>query len=250
MKFWLLTLMLGLPGLSIAQSDTFDTEAGDLTIHPVLHASMVWEWNGKALYFDPYGGASRYEAYPAPDVVFVTHLHGDHLNPETLKGLDLSGAELVAPQSVVDEMAAEIKDQFAQITVLANGETHQWEGAGIEAVPMYNLPNDESARHPKGWGNGYVLTMGGKRLYVCGDTEDIPEMRTLEGIDVAFLCMNLPYTMDINQAAEAVAAFQPKVVYPFHFRGQDGFSDVAQFQELVNQAAPQVEVRLREWYAE
>ncbi len=250
MKSWFLGIFLLIPGLMTAQSDTFSTEKGDLTIHPVLHASMVWEWNGKTLYFDPYGGAELYTEFRAPDIVLITHLHGDHLNPNTLGGIDLSGAELVAPQSVVDEMKDDLKEKFAQITILANGDSYEWHDALIEAVPMYNLPNDETARHPKGWGNGYVLDLGGKRLYVCGDTEDIPEMRALEEVDVAFICMNLPYTMDVNHAADAVIEFQPKVVYPFHFRGQGGFSDVEQFKSLVTTGAPSVEVRLRKWYGE
>lgn len=248
MKSGLLALLTLLPFWLLGQSDKFSTEAGELTIHPVLHASMVWEWAGKTLYFDPYGGAERYAAFPKPDIVFITHAHGDHLNPETLNGLDLSKAVLVAPESVVEAMDTELLGAFTQVTTLANGAIYQWEGVKVEAVPMYNLPNDESARHAKGWGNGYVLTIGGKRLYVCGDTEDIPEMRNLEAIDVAFVCMNLPYTMDVEAAASAVNEFQPKVVYPFHYRGKGGFSDVEAFQRLVNAGAPEVEVRLRQWY--
>jgi len=250
MKSRLLILLLLIPTLAFTQSDTFSTKKGELTIHPVLHASMVWEWNGKTLYFDPYGGAERYEKFPDPDIVLITHVHGDHLNPQTLNELNLSGADLVAPQSVIDKMEDELRQTFASVTVLANGEIHKWNKAKIKAVPMYNLPNDETARHPKGWGNGYVLNLGGKRLYVCGDTEDIPEMRALKAIDVAFICMNLPYTMDIEHAADAVMEFQPKVIYPFHFRGKGGFSDVEQFKKIVNEGAPDVDVRLREWYGD
>jgi L-ascorbate metabolism protein UlaG (beta-lactamase superfamily) len=113
------------------------------------------------------------------------------------------------------------------------------------AVPMYNLPND-GARHTKGWGNGYVVTMGEKRIYISGDTEDIPEMRQLENIDIAFVCMNLPYTMDIYQAASGVLDFEPKVIYPYHHRGQD----IERFKEVVDWEGKDIDVRLKNWYPE
>lgn len=132
--------------------------------------------------------------------------------------------------------------------MLSNGEESEILGLTVQAVPMYNLPDDDSSRHPKGWGNGYVLTIGGDRLYFSGDTEDIPEMRMLSNIDYAFVCMNLPYTMDVDQAADAVLDFAPKVVYPYHYRGQGGLSDVEKFKSLVNAGNPAIEVRLRNWY--
>ena len=113
---------------------------------------------------------------------------------------------------------------------------------------MYNLPEAADSRHTKGRGNGYILTMGGKKIYLSGDTEDIPEMRALKDIDVAFVCMNLPFTMDINQAASAVLEFKPKIVYPYHYRGQGGLADVEGFKKLVNAGNPKIEVRLRSWY--
>jgi L-ascorbate metabolism protein UlaG (beta-lactamase superfamily) len=113
---------------------------------------------------------------------------------------------------------------------------------------MYNLPEAADASHPKGRGNGYVLTLGGKNVYLSGDTEDIAEMRALRGIDVAFVCMNLPYTMDVPQAAQAVLAFKPGIVYPYHYRGENGLSDVAGFKKTVNAANPKIDVRLRNWY--
>jgi L-ascorbate metabolism protein UlaG (beta-lactamase superfamily) len=114
---------------------------------------------------------------------------------------------------------------------------------------MYNLPaGSPTARHPKGLGNGYVLNIGGKNIYLSGDTEDIPEMRGLKNIDVAFVCMNLPYTMDINHAADAVLAFKPRIVYPYHYRGQSGLSDVNGFKNLVEKGDKGIEVRLRNWY--
>jgi L-ascorbate metabolism protein UlaG (beta-lactamase superfamily) len=114
---------------------------------------------------------------------------------------------------------------------------------------MYNLPETADSRHTKGRGNGYVINIGGKNIYISGDTEDIPEMRALKNIDVAFVCMNLPYTMDINQAASAVLAFKPKIVYPYHYRGSGGLSDVAAFKKMVNEKDPKIDVRLAEWYS-
>lgn len=231
-----------------AQKDIISTEKGDLTLTPILHATMVMEWNGKTIYIDPYGGAERFEGFKAPDLVVITHKHGDHLNAKTLGGLSLERAELVAPQSVVDALG---DISFGKITSLKNGETAETNDLKVMAVPMYNLPETEESRHPKGWGNGYVLEIGGKRFYISGDTEDIQEMRQLENIDYAFVCMNLPYTMDINQASSAVLEFKPTVVYPFHYRGGGGkFSDVEEFKKLVNQEDENIEVRLRDWYPE
>jgi L-ascorbate metabolism protein UlaG (beta-lactamase superfamily) len=228
--------------------ETFETTAGTMHIYPILHATMVIEWNGKTIYMDPYGGAERFEAFAKPDLVVITHAHGDHLNAQTLEGLNLEEAELIAPQSVVDKLG---EISFAKASVLANGESLERFAATVLAVPMYNLPDDETSRHKPGWGNGYVLTLGGQRIYISGDTEDIEEMRDLEGIDIAFVCMNLPYTMDVEAAADAVVDFAPGIVYPFHYRGGGGkFSDVEAFKQMVNQEAPDVEVRLRNWYPE
>ena len=221
-------------------------EVEELSIYPVLHGSLVLEQNGTRVFVDPYGGPELYTSFEQPDLVIITHPHGDHLNEKTLKGLDLAKAELIAPQAVIDKM----KDiAFAKVTVMANGETVNAHGIEVSAVPMYNLPETEGSRHPKGWGNGYVLNMGGRRVYISGDTEDIQEMRNLEDIDVAFVCMNLPYTMGIDQAASAVAEFKPRVVYPYHYRNGDGtLSDVEQFKTMVNDKTDETEVRLVNWY--
>lgn len=240
-----LVSMMLVSGLLTAQ-DKISTDQGDLTVNPVLHSTMVLEWDGKTIYTDPYGGAEAFSSFDAPDLVLITDIHGDHLNAETLSALDLSATELIAPQAVIDQLG---DVTFKETHALANGEETNWQSIGVEAVPMYNLPETEDSRHPKGRGNGYILSMGGKRIYISGDTEDIPEMRALEDIDVAFVCMNLPYTMDIKQAADAVLEFKPDVVYPFHFRGGGGqFSDVEAFKKLVNEGDQDIEVRIGEWY--
>ena len=229
-----------------AQSDVIPTNDGNVKVTPILHSTMVLEWKDRTIYIDPYGGAERFNNFKKPDIVVITHAHGDHFNKETLKGLDLTSAELIAPHAVVDELG-DIK--FGQVTAMKSTGGAAREGIRIEAMPMYNLPDDETSRHKKGWGNGYVINIGNTRFYISGDTEDIIEMRLLQDIDYAFVCMNQPYTMTVEQAADAVLEFKPKVVYPFHYRGQDGLSDVEKFKELVA-VNPKIEVRLRNWYPE
>ncbi|MDF7814173.1 MBL fold metallo-hydrolase [Hymenobacter sp. YC55] len=228
-----------------ATADRVTTKKGPLTVQPITHGSVVFTWNGRTIYVDPYGGASAYAGLAAPDVVLITDIHGDHLDPKTLAGLAVGKALLVVPQAVADQLPAEYK---GRVRLLGNGQRLDTLGLGISAVPMYNLPEAADAMHPKGRGNGYVLNLGGKNIYVSGDTEDINEMRALQNIDVAFVCMNLPYTMDVQQAAQAVLAFKPGIVYPYHYRGQNGLSDVDSFKKTVNATNSKIDVRLRNWY--
>lgn len=131
---------------------------------------------------------------------------------------------------------------------MKNGEMADLKDIKIEAIPMYNLPESADAFHTKGRGNGYVITLDGKRIYVSGDTEDIPEMRSLQDINIAFICMNLPYTMTIKQAAEATLTFKPQIVYPYHYKGQNGKSDIFSYKQLVNEKDPSIKVIIRDWY--
>ena len=176
----------------------------------------------------------------------MTDIHGDHFDAATLKAIRQAGTLLVVPQAVADKLPDADK---AGVVVLANGDKKIISGIEIAAIPMYNLPADAAnPMHPKGRGNGYVLTIGAKKIYLSGDTQGIPEMRALTGIDIAFVCMNLPYTMDVNEAADAVLAFKPHIVYPYHYRGQGGLSDVAAFKSKVEAGNKGIEVRLRNWY--
>ena len=226
-------------------SDQIATKKGPLTVQPITHGSVVFTWNGKTIYVDPYGGPEAYAGLAAPDVILITDIHGDHLDPKTLAGLPVSKALMVVPKAVAEKLPAEYK---AQVRILNNGQRLDTLGMTVAAIPMYNLPEAADAPHTKGRGNGYVLGLGGKNVYLSGDTEDIAEMRALKGIDVAFVCMNLPYTMDVNQAAQGVLAFKPGIVYPYHYRGTSGLSDVASFQKQVNAGNKKIDVRLRNWY--
>ncbi len=237
-----LTLLASSASAAGAQTLTGDhipTSGDDLIIHPVNHASFVMTWGPHPIYVDPVGGADLYDGLPRPHVILVTDIHGDHLNAETLTALATGPARIIAPPSVADQLPEALK---SRTTVIANGEKTDFMGMSFEAIPMYNTTQDRLQYHPKGRGNGYVVSIGGKRIYISGDTEDIPEMRALRNIDVAFLCMNLPYTMTEEQAADAVKAFKPGIVYPYHYRG----SDPQKFANLVDGAS---EVRLRDWYA-
>ncbi|MBL7473406.1 MBL fold metallo-hydrolase [Robertkochia sediminum] len=216
-------------------------------IDPVLHGSLVLQFNGKTIYLDPYGGAELYQNFPKPDMVLITDIHGDHLHQETLDGIATEQGLLIAPQAVYDKLEG---NQFREIMIMNNGEDTVIDDIGIEAIPMYNLPETEDSRHPKGRGNGYILTLGDQRIYISGDTEDTPEMRALRNIDIAFVCMNMPYTMTVEQAADAVNEFKPAVVYPYHYRGRPDMSDTEKFKSLVEANNEVTEVRLRNWYPE
>jgi L-ascorbate metabolism protein UlaG (beta-lactamase superfamily) len=228
-------------------SDKIDTSEGPLTIHPISHATFAMTWNNKTIYVDPTGGAAAFSNQSSPDIILITDIHGDHLQTETLKEIETSSATFIVPQAVADKLPGDLSKNTI---ILRNGDSKEVKGISVEAIPMYNLPESEDAFHPKGRGNGYVLEMGGKRIYLSGDTEGTPEMRSLKNIDIAFVCMNLPYTMDVDQAANAVLEFKPKIVYPYHFRGQGGFSDIDKFKSLVEGGNSQIEVRLRQWYPE
>lgn len=231
--------------ITLFGQDVIPTNSGDIKITPILHGTLVLEYQGKTIYVDPYGGASAFDGQNIPDIVLITDIHGDHHNPETLDGIDLSKATIVAPKAVADQLD---ESKSKSILVMNNDQGQKVSDIFISTIPMYNLPETDDSRHPKGRGNGYVLSMGGKNIYLSGDTEDIPEMRALKEIDVAFVCMNLPYTMDVDQAADAVSEFKPSIVYPYHYRGTDGLADVEKFKSLVNANAPEVEVRLKNWY--
>lgn len=225
--------------------DFVKTMFGNLKIKPILHSSLVLTHMNKTIYVDPYGGAKLYKGLPSPDIVLITDIHGDHLNQQTLDSIDTSKSIFIVPEAVASKLPEKYN---SKVVILKNGQGVHRLNYFIRALPMYNLPEEPDSKHPKGRGNGYLINVDDKSIYISGDTEDINEMRNLQNVDIAFVCMNLPYTMDINQAANAVLEFQPKIVYPFHYRGKDGYSDVKEFKNLVQSKNKNIDVRLREWY--
>jgi L-ascorbate metabolism protein UlaG (beta-lactamase superfamily) len=237
-RFFILgVLFLSGSGSLFGETDTIASTGGEIRITPIVHGSVQLEYGDVVIQVDPWSRGDYTDA-PKANLILVTDIHGDHLDPEAIGSLSQEGTEIVVSEAVAEQLGSG--------TVLANGESHEVAGVLIEAVPMYNLERGPEAGklfHDSGRGNGYLLTMGGKRIYLAGDTACIPEMKALEDIDVAFVPMNLPYTMPPDEAAECVAAFKPGIVYPYHYRGSDlevfkaGLADV-----------PEVEVRIREWY--
>ncbi|MEO6347227.1 MAG: MBL fold metallo-hydrolase [Aquaticitalea sp.] len=221
------------------------TKPDSLNIMPIEHATMVLAYKDAVIYVDPVGGAELFKDKEQPNYVLITDIHGDHMDAETLKGLNMSMSTLIVPKAVAD-ILPELKTK--ETIILNNGETKSFDNLKVEAMPMYNLRKEALKFHEKGRGNGYVLTLGNERIYISGDTEDIPEMRNLKNIDVAFVCMNLPYTMTVESAASAVLDFKPKKVYPYHYRGENGLSDVDNFKTLVNEKNPDIQVMQLNWY--
>jgi L-ascorbate metabolism protein UlaG (beta-lactamase superfamily) len=216
-----------------------------LKITPISHATTVLNFNKEVVYLDPTGGAEAFSNFDKPTYVVITDIHGDHMDLKTLEALDLKETKIIAPKAVADKITA-INAQA--IIIINNNEKKSFNTFNLEAIPMYNLRKEALKFHSKGRGNGYVFTVNKERIYFSGDTEDIPEMRALKNIDKAFVCMNLPYTMLIESAADAVLAFKPKQVFPYHYRGTDGLSDVAKFKEIVNKNDPTIEVVQLNWY--
>jgi len=214
----------------------FAPTEGAVEIVPITHGSVVLKWQDKTIHVDPWG-QGNYDGIPSADLILITDIHGDHMDAAQVTQVSKPGTILVAPEAV--------QQTIREAQVLKNGQETEVLGIGIEAVPMYNLrrgPQPGQLYHVKGRGNGYVLSLGGQRIYLSGDTECIPEMKDLRDIDVAFVSMNLPYTMPPDEAAECVNAFRPRVVYPYHYRG----SDLNEFKNAVTN--PGIDVRILDWY--
>ena len=236
MKRMALVVALTACGGFCAAPEEFSTAAGTLQLTPIQHASLMIKAGGKVLYIDPAMGS--FDGLPAADYILITDIHQDHMAPAIVNKLRKPGTVILAPKAVAQTVT--------DATVIANGESKTIGPFQVEAIAAYNLTRGPSAGqlfHDKGRGNGYVLTYGGKRFYFSGDTEGIPEMKALKNIDVAFVCMNLPFTMTPAEAAEAVKAFHPAIVYPYHSRG----SDTQAFAKAL--AGTGIDVRLRDWYA-
>ncbi len=214
----------------------------DIKFTPIEHASVVIQSKENTIFVDPVGDPSRYAVFPKPDIILTTHSHADHFNPAVINALKGKDTVCVGSKDVIDNLGYGYP--------LKNGAETTVNGVRIEAIPAYNTTADRMDFHPKGRGNGYVLNMKKKRIYISGDTEDIPEMRQLRNIDSAFVCMNLPYSMTEEQAASAVLEMKPKEVIPYHYSGRIGMSDPKKFKRLVAEKNKDVNVLLMDWYGE
>ena len=231
--FFVISALLWLTNLTLAQKqfseDVFKTAGGDLKITCINHATLMFTYAGKVIHVDPVSSYADYARLPKADLILITHEHGDHLDAKAIQAVSTA-------QTVVVANAA--AKSIPNATIMANGETKTVAGFKIEAVPAYNL---EKTFHPKGRGNGYIITFGDKRVYAAGDTENTPEMKSLKGIDIAFLPMNLPYTMTPEMVADAAKAFRPKILYPYHF----GNTDTSTLVNLLKDEK-RIEVRIRD----
>ncbi len=217
------------------EEDTIQTSDGELKIGFVGHGTLMLTFGGQVIHVDPVGREADYSQMPKADVILVTHGHSDHLDADAIAAIRQDGTEIV--------VSAACAGQVDGAAVMANGDVATVDGLNVQAVPAYNIVHERGPGqpfHPKGEGNGYVITFGDVRVYVAGDTENTPEMASLEGIDVAFLPMNLPYTMTPEMAAEAARSFGPKVVYPYHY----GETDTSELTALL--AGEDIEVRIRQ----
>lgn len=222
----------------------------DIRFKAVNHATFQMWYAGKYYLVDPSVDSGALQPLSNPDYIVYTDIHFDHLNIDNLNKLQLKPTTIIiAPVAVKKEIEEKLPGRKFNIRILENGATVSIGNVAVDAVPMYNLTPDRLQFHTKGRGNGYVFHFGKSTVYISGDTEDIPEMRALKNIDVAFVCMNLPYTMDIKQAESAVLAFKPKVVIPYHYRGKSGMSDVGSFTKEVQTANPNIKVVLLKWYS-
>ncbi len=217
------------------ETDLLQTSAGDLSITFLGHASLLMTFNGKNIYSDPFGQVADYSSLPKAEMIIVTHEHRDHLDPHALAAIRTPATVLVSNPAG----AAQAGNAIA----MQNGDKQTIAGLPIEAVPAYNLLHrreDGQLFHPKGVGNGYILTFGDTRLYLAGDTENIPEMKDLRNIDIAFLPMNLPFTMTPEMAADAAKMFMPHILYPYHY----GNTDTSKLVDLLK-AEKGIQVRIR-----
>jgi L-ascorbate metabolism protein UlaG (beta-lactamase superfamily) len=232
-----LVLMCSLPAEAGEpfEKDAIPTSSGNLEITFVGHGTLMFSFGGRIVHVDPYSRLTDYADLPKADLVLITHGHGDHLDPVALEKVRAEKTVVVLPEACAKRVEGGV--------VMRNGETRTVMGIGIEAVPAYNMVHrrdDGKVYHPRGEGNGYVLTFGGKRVYVAGDTEDTPEMKALKRVDCAFLPMNLPYTMTPEMVADAARAFRPRILYPYHY----GDTDPSRVVDLLRDERD-IEVRIR-----
>lgn len=229
-------LMTSVCGQEAFEKDVFQTSAGDLEITFIGHGTLMFDFNGRVIHIDPVSRYADYGNMPDADLILVTHEHGDHLDARAIEAISKDATQLIYTESCTGSVEGG--------TVMANGDVTTVIGIRIEAVPAYNILHERSAGnpfHPEGVGNGYIFTFGDKRVYVAGDTENTPEMKALRDIDIAFLPMNLPYTMTPEMVADAAKAFRPGILYPYHY----GDTDTSELVRLL-EGEEGIEVRIRD----
>ncbi|NVM27121.1 MAG: MBL fold metallo-hydrolase [Desulfobacterales bacterium] len=217
------------------ETDIIQTSAGDLKITCIGHGTLMFTFSDKVIHIDPVSRYADYTKMPKADIILITHEHGDHLDKDAIENLRTEKTDLVLTELCSESVKGGI--------IMKNGDVKTIQGLKIEAVPAYNIVHMRSAGnpyHPKGQGNGYVVTFGDKKVYVAGDTENVPEMKNLKDIDIAFLPMNVPYTMTPEMAADAARVFRPKILYPYHY----GNTDTSKLVELLKDDK-EIEVRIR-----
>jgi L-ascorbate metabolism protein UlaG (beta-lactamase superfamily) len=217
------------------ETDTFETSGGELEITFLGHGSLLFTYGEKRIYVDPFGRVADYSTLPKADVVLITHEHRDHLDPEALAHIRTDATDVICTECC--------KGQIEGGTVMRNGDVNVVQGLRVEAIPAYNLLHKRESGdpfHPCGNGNGYIVTYGDLRVLVAGDTENTPELKTQSDIDVAFLPMNLPYTMSPEMVSDVASALKPRILYPYHF----GSTDTSQLADLLK-GHPEIDVRIR-----
>ncbi|NOZ61957.1 MAG: MBL fold metallo-hydrolase [Calditrichaeota bacterium] len=219
------------------RTDTIATSQGPLLITAVGHASLMFQFQGKVIHVDPVMKEADYSKMPAADLILLTHEHYDHLDPVAIKNIWKKNTVIVMTRPCAEKCKR-------KAIFMKNGDVKTVLGWKIEAVPAYNIKHkrrDGKPFHPRGRGNGYIITFGDKRVYIAGDTENTPEMKNLKNIDIAFLPMNLPYTMTPEMVADAAKAFRPKILYPYHY----GDTDPQKLVDLLKNEK-EIEVRIRD----
>lgn len=218
------------------ETDIIKTNMGDLKITFIGHGTLRFDFDGKVIHVDPVSREANYDEQPKGDLILITHEHGDHLDPEVLEKIKKKDTQIIVAACCADRVEGAI--------VMKNGDSKTIGGLKIEAVPAYNIVHKRDNGdpfHPKGSGNGYVVTFGNKQVYIAGDTENTPEMKALKNIDIAFLPMNLPYTMTPEMVADAAKAFKPKILYPYHY----GQTDPQKLVDLLKDDKS-IEIRIRQ----
>jgi L-ascorbate metabolism protein UlaG (beta-lactamase superfamily) len=219
----------------VVKRDVIKTSAGDLELVFIGHSSLMMTFRGKIIHFDPYGKMADYKKLPKADLIFITHDHNDHFDLAALQHVQKKETTVILPPIC--------SEKVPEGWIMENGESLTVQGIEIQALPAFNMVHKREngqAYHPKGIGNGYVLTFGDKRIYVAGDTENIADMKALKGIDCAFLPMSVPSTMTPEMVADAAKVFKPKILYPYHY----GETDPAKLTKILKNT-PGIEVRIR-----